>query len=235
MRPQSVAAAVSSLSLACFAGAAAQASGPSQKETREVAAFESVEVSAGIHARVSIGARKVEVEANDDVMSLVETKVEDGRLLIRFKRNSRVWDIGGVTVTVQAPSLRGLEASGGATIQARLARAEKLGIQVSGGGEVKVEEIDVAQLDASGSGGATMELSGKADALRLEFSGGSRLKGKNLSTKTARVSGSGGCTARFRASESVKGEISGGCELHVLGNAAVSVATSGGSSVDKDE
>ena len=223
------------LSFACFAGTRLRGSGHSIKEAREVAAFDAVEVASGIHAQVSIGPRKVEVEADDNVVPLVETRVEDGRLLIRFKPHTNVWGDADVNVVVQAPSIRGLEASGGSRIHAKLARAETLDVQVSGGGEVKAEDVDVSTLDAAGSGGATLELIGKTDKLKLEMSGGTRLKGARLSARSVRIDGSGGCTARFQASELVKGELSGGCDVHVQGKGSSRVSTSGGSSVDWED
>lgn len=230
-----VTAALLTVSFACFGGTPVRGSGHSLKEVREVATFDAVEVSSGVHAQVSIGPRKVEVEADDNILPLVETRVEDGRLLIRFKPHTNIWGSGDVNVVVQAPSIRGLEASGGSRIRARLAKADSLDVEVSGGGEVKAEDVDVAQLDASGSGGATLELIGKADKMKLEMSGGTRLKGSKLSTRTVRIDGSGGCTAEFQASELVKGELSGGCEVHLLGKASSRVSTSGGSSVDWED
>src|SRR6516225_8250122 len=58
-------------------------------EDREVGSFEEVQIASGIRAQISIGpARPIHLEADDDVLSRIETVVEDGTLRVGFKRNS---------------------------------------------------------------------------------------------------------------------------------------------------
>jgi hypothetical protein len=189
-----------------------------------------------MRATVEIGPRgPVEIEADDNLLPLIETEVVDGRLEIRFQRFSNIWGSGGVHIQVRAPVFRYLGASGGAEIVAELEPVEELEVKASGGAEVHARGIDVARLSASGSGGADLELSGVAQRLTLRMSGGTKVKAGRLSARAVRVSGSGGSTAEVRASESLKGELSGGSGVHLIGNASSRVSTSGGSSVDYDD
>ena len=60
-------------------------------EDREVPEFSAVSVAAGIRASVEVGPRKpVHIEADDEVLPLVEARVEDGALHVGFKPNTRL-------------------------------------------------------------------------------------------------------------------------------------------------
>jgi hypothetical protein len=89
------------LSSGCYADAI-RGSGKSAKESRDLPAFDSVEVGSGIHLTVTTGPlQKVLVEADDNVLPLVETRVSDGRLQIGFRRHN-LWNSGDVNVTVRS-------------------------------------------------------------------------------------------------------------------------------------
>ena len=62
-------------------------SGKIVSEKRNVGEFSRLKVSSGIHAEVKRGSQvTVEVETDDNVMDLIETKVENGTLLVRCER-----------------------------------------------------------------------------------------------------------------------------------------------------
>jgi hypothetical protein len=222
------------LSSGCYADAI-RGSGKSAKESRDLPAFDSVEVGSGIHLTVTTGPlQKVLVEADDNVLPLVETRVSDGRLQIGFRRHN-LWNSGDVNVTVQQPAFSALDASGGASIDAVLAAAPALSLEASGGGAIVARGLEIKSLTASASGGARLDLAGVADQVKLEFSGGARLKAAKLRARTVQVDGSGGCTGDIEVTELVRGHLSGGCGLHVIGKASSRVATSGGASIDWDD
>lgn len=221
------------LSFGCY-GDVVRASGRPAKESRELLPFEGVQVSGGIHLTVTTGPRKaVEVEADDKVLPMVETRVDDGKLKIRFNRHG--WGGDDVNVTVQQPKFSSLDASGGASIEAALAPTPDLALEASGGAVILARGLEVGALDASASGGARLELSGVADRVKLRFSGGARLKGARLRARVVQVDGGGGCRGEIEVTELVRGRLSGGCGLRVLGKASSRVATSGGSSVEWDD
>jgi Putative auto-transporter adhesin, head GIN domain len=207
-------------------------------EDREVPPFDSVHVASGIRATVEIGARKpVHLEADKDVLDSVETRVEEGTLHVGFKPHSRwrMWNTGEVTVSIQTPELHAVAGSGGALVRATFTRSTNSAISSSAGSEVHVRGVDAKELAVQGSGGAIVDVGGRADQLSLQLSGGSRFDARRLETKNVEVKGSGGSVAELRASEKVSGSLSGGSEMHVRGGARSTVATSGGSEVSVDD
>jgi hypothetical protein len=205
-------------------------------EDRNVPDFNAVNVASGIRATVEIGPRRpVHVEAEDDVIDLVETRVEDGALHIGFKPHSRWTGESRVKVTIQMPELRAIGASGGAIVRATFTRADDSAIEASGGSEIRARGIDATRLAVHGSGGSQLDVEGRADSLDLQMSGGSQLHGRDLSVKDVELQASGGSVGELRANGRIRGSLSGGSELHVRGGAKARVATSGGSSVEIED
>ena len=215
-----------------FAASAALAAA----EDREVPAFDSVHVASGIRATVAVGARKpVHLEADENVLEAIEIRVEDRTLHVGFKPRSRIWSSGEVTVSIQTPELHAVAGSGGAIVRATFTRWPDCAIAASGGSEVHVRGLDARQLAVEGSGGAILDVSGRADQLELQLSGGSRFDARQFEARNVDVQGSGGSVAELRASGKVRGALSGGSEMHVRGGARASVATSGGSELSVDD
>jgi hypothetical protein len=219
---------------ACVSGFGIRGSGHVVREQRTVPAFTGIEVHGGVHVVLETGPQSVEVETDDNLIGLMETRVEDGRLQIGFQNFTNVWN-AEVHVRIALPEVTYLSASGGSDIRAELAPAEALELSASGGGAVRASGIQVATLTASGSGGARLQMAGSAGDLQLHMSGGTRVKAARLETRSIKVSGSGGCSAEVRAMDTVRGSLSGGCGIHLSGGASSRVKTSGGASVDYDD
>lgn len=206
-------------------------------EDREVPAFSAVYVSAGMRADIAVGPQKpVHIEADADLLPLIETVVEDGALKVRFRRD-RHWMMGArgeVRLTIQTPQLHGVGASGGSIVRAQFTRADGATVQASGGSEIRVRGADATKISAQASGGSILELSGNADSLSLQLSGGSQLHGRDFSAHNADVQQSGGSEAELKVTGKIHGALSGGSQLHATGGARTTVATSGGSEVQVD-
>jgi hypothetical protein len=227
-------AAVSLFSFACFAQV--RRSGNVQHETRVVGEFSGVSVSSGIRGEVQIGKQHVELEADDNVLPLIETIIDDGVLVVRFKPHQWLNIQTPIVVHVTAPSIDALESSGGSGLKAELTSTStnELSIESSGGGDVQAHNVSVKKLKAEVSGGGALILDGSADDVKLSMSGGSRCKGEKLQARVVRIRASGGSTARLAASESVNGSASGGSVIHVRGNPQTHVSSTGGSTVETD-
>lgn len=205
-------------------------------EDREVPEFDAVQVASGIRATVEIGPRKpVRLEADDDVLPLLDVRVEDGALRVGFKPDTHFQGNHRVSVSIQTPRLRAVAASGGSVVRATMTRAEESALLASGGSELHLRGVDADRLSVQGSGGSVLELDGRAATLDLQISGGTRLLGRNLSVKDVVVQASGGSQGELRADGRIRGSLAGGSELHVRGAAKAKVAASGGSSVEIDD
>lgn len=205
-------------------------------EERDVPDFDGLQVASGIRATVEIGPRRpVRVEADDEILPLLEIRVEDGALRVGFKPDTRFHGEHRVSVSIQTPRLRAVAASGGSVVRATMTRAEESALEASGGSELHLRGVDANHLAIQGSGGSVVEVDGRAATLDLQISGGTRLLGPNLCLKDVVVQASGGSQGELRADGRIRGSLSGGSELHVRGGAKAKVAASGGSAVEIED
>ena len=209
---------------------------PARTQDRDVGDFSAVHVASGIHATVDVGPRRpVRIDADDDILPLVDVRIEGDELHVGFKPNTHWTGDRRVNVSIQTPQLRAIAASGGSEIRATLTRGNDAEVDASGGSVIKVRGVDAARLHVQASGGSVLEVAGTADALDLQLSGGSQLHGRDLTLKDVNVQASGGSEAQVRAEGRVRGNLSGGSRVHVRGRASSRVSTSGGSEVSFDD
>jgi hypothetical protein len=185
-------------------------SGPTKVEQRTLESFSRVEVGNGIGLTVHIAeGQTVEVDAQQNILPLVTTKVESGVLKISSAQSFTTST--GVTVTATVPALDGISASGGSQAQ--------------------IDGFDGDRLDVELSGGAGVAATGSATEVTVGSSGGARADLARLAVKTMKVNLSGGATAALNVSDRVTGSASGGAVATVAGGAALDVQVSGGSRV----
>jgi hypothetical protein len=191
---------------------AVRGSGVVKTEDREASGFSEVWLSGSGEVRVEVGnTDSVTVEAEDNILPLLETRVADGRLNLGTKRNASISPTRPIRYHVTVKELTA--------------------IGVAGSGKFHVDGVDARRLtaDISGSGSAT--LAGKADDLRLSVSGSGDYDAAKLITKTAKVEISGSGSATVNASDHVEAQISGSGSVHYLGTPTVEKHVSGSGSV----
>jgi hypothetical protein len=186
--------------------------GPVKTETRTVGAFSRIETTAGIGISVQIGpAGTLEVRAQENILPNILTEVVNGTLRLHSAQSYTTSE--KVEVVVATPNLAG--------------------VVLSGGSVGRIEGLREEALDIELSGGSRLTAIGEATDLALGVSGGSVATLDGLSTRTIKVDGSGGSRATVQASERVEGSASGGTSITVIGDAELSVVTTGASSVGR--
>ena len=186
--------------------------GAVKTEAREVAAFSRIETSAGIDVSVTFAPTpSLEVHAQENLLPLIIAEVKDDTLHLRITRLYTTTE--KVEAILTTPSLTRLVLSGGAHGQITDLQADDVELELSGG----------SRLDATG----------KVTNLALGMSGGSAAGLQDLETRTIKVDASGGCNATVRASGEVRGSATGGSRITVIGEAALSVDTTGNSYVGR--
>jgi hypothetical protein len=223
---------VPALLLSACAFAQVSGNGVAREETREVADFTGVEVGSGLNAKVTVGPKSVRISGDENLVALVRTEVDDGKLEVRLEKGSRVKGTSKLRITISSPQVTSVGASGGAVVEAEASASSNFAAAASGGGEVDVRNVDAKALAVDASGGAVVKVKGRTDALAVEASGGSEVHAQELSVKTLAVDASGGCAVKANPSESIAAELSGGSTVHVDSSPARrAVSTSGGSEV----
>src|SRR5215472_17715745 len=155
---------------------AVEGSGNIKEESRNVGDFSSVSVQQGVSANISVGSkRSVTVSADDNLLPLVRTDVDNGRLIIGLSQGN-IRSSGTIRVNVTTPELKAVAASGGSAVSVEGTTGSTFDVEGSGGGVLTVNKAKADQIKASASGGARVTLSGAANELKVHMSGGAGIK-----------------------------------------------------------
>jgi hypothetical protein len=208
--------------------------GTMSTEQRNVTGFTGAETHGDIDIVAAQGGFNVKVEADQNLLQYIETNVENGRLIVRFRDGISVMDYKTAKVYVTAPELNAFETHGSGNIssQGKMADKNKMDIKISGSGDIQLElDCPVVKTETSGSGNIT--LSGEAKNVSCETTGSGDIKAGNLKAETVKISVHGSGDAEVFASESLTVEVFGSGDVHYKGEPKISTSIHGSGSVTK--
>jgi hypothetical protein len=160
---------------ACGGNRVLVGSGKMATQDRPVGSFSEVEITGIGKAIITQGSStSLRVEADDNLISDVESKVEGNRLKLEFKRGLRITN-ANITYHITVQNLMVLE--------------------TAGDGNVEADNLTVPNLQVKIGGLGDMRLGGKADNLDLQMGGAGNLKAEKLELTTAKVVISGAGSA----------------------------------------
>ena len=228
------------LSLACaplFVQAATLGSGKSVTETRTVPEFQAIALAGAMDLLVRQGAQQLQVQAEDNLLPLLETVVENtshgATLLVRWKKGINVYTRGKVQVTVSVPRLAALSAAGAGDMKIESFTTPALQVALSGSGDAWLEGLSTDELGVRISGSGDVRGSGKATKLKVGIAGSGdvRLADLRADDVTVKIAGSG--DAAVNASKTLEVSIAGSGDVTYTGNASLKSSVAGSGSVSK--
>lgn len=209
------------------------------EETRQVSGFNSIGSGGSFDVHIKIdGTESLKISGRAETISQIETKVEDGRLQIRWKDHWKNHDEnhwGKINIYVNAKSLSDVSnaGSGAMTIDGTMAGGH-VNIALSGSGSIS-SAVKADELHAAISGSGSIHLEGKADEAEVNISGSGSFDSKELKTNNARVHIAGSGNAYLVADKSISGHIAGSGDVIYSGNATEEdVKTAGSGRVRKE-
>ncbi|MGN6421180.1 MAG: head GIN domain-containing protein [Pseudobacter sp.] len=212
--------------------------GPSVKQERTVNSFNRITSAIDDITYVTQeGNFKLTIEAQQNILDKIETPVLNERLIIRFKKGTRLGSHDPVVVRVSAPVIKGLGVEGSSDLQATndIVCNEGLDLHLSGSGDVKVKGIDVTgELTASISGsGSISALSGWASNAKFSISGSGGIYMLPVTVKKVKAEISGSGNVKTKATETLDAKISGSGNVWYEGNPQITTSISGSGKVSK--
>ena len=174
-------------------------SGVVKTESRDVNGFSEIALSAIGEVHVERSDKdSLTVEAEDNVLPLLETTVKDGKLTLSPKNNSSISPTKPIVYRITARQLDAVSISGSGSMNATNVHAKTFSIAVSGSGKVNA--------------------SGKADSLKIGISGSAAADTSNLPVASARISVSGSGKVVVNAKETLDVSVVGSGSIDYLGN-----------------
>ncbi|SDM74611.1 Putative auto-transporter adhesin, head GIN domain [Daejeonella rubra] len=209
----------------------------SSDENRTVSGFSGISSSGSYNVFITMGNKEsLRLEGSSDIISQIETTVENGILKIRNKKqmNMRNWNSGGkVNIYIEAKTLHGITLSGSGDIDVRgMVKSTQLTNTISGSGSIS-QSMDVENFVAVISGSGKINAKGKAENAKITIAGSGDFEGKGLQTTNAstKVSGSGNIT--ISADKSLEALMSGSGNIQYSGNPSLKSTKSGSGSISR--
>lgn len=214
-------------------------SGQVATETRQVAAFEAIATAGAIDLVVRQAATaSVQVEADDNLLPLVETVVEEGRrgrtLVVRLKRGESVSTKRSIVVTVNAPALTSLGTAGAGDVRVEGLKTPALRLSIAGSSDVHITDLDTQRFDLSIAGSGDVVAAGRAATVSVGISGSGDADLAALVADDVKVRIAGTGDASVTANRALDVSVVGSGDVRYGGNAtAVKLTTAGSGTVSK--
>ncbi len=208
-------------------------SGKIISETRDVKDFHSVSLSGSGDLIITQGSSEsLRIDAEDNIMPLLESEVRGGTLYLGFKPNlGAVMNTQPVKFYLGVKTLDSAVLSGSGSIQADSLKATNFSLTSSGSGNINIPSLtaDTLILTITGSGNAS--IGGVVGQQTAQVSGSGEYQAGSLDTQqtTAVVTGSG--TETVWARDSLNITLSGSGSVSYYGKPAVNQVITGSGKV----
>jgi hypothetical protein len=222
----------------CFgAGGAVRGSGAIVSQTRDLPAFDSISVDYPAAVTISQGAaQSVTVEADDNFLPQLTTRVVDGTLHIEvtgIAYGQRVTPSREVRISLTVKDLQQLDLSSAGSVKVEGLETGVLNVDVSGAGSLTLSRLSVQTLSVDLSGAGSVTAGGTAQSLRVDISGVGSFHGGELAAQNAQVDISGMGSAVVWVKSQLTADISGTGSVSYYGSPAIQKDVSGLGSVRK--
>jgi hypothetical protein len=208
----------------------AQGSGHVITENRALNAFSRISASGISVLNITQGEPpSLTVEADDNILPLIETEVNGDTLRIGYKLGkwSGIRATKPVTVSVTMKRLSDLDVSGSIQIRAGSIAAESLTIRGGGATELTVSALTAQTLKVHINGSAKCDIAGTVGSQSVQGSGAIHYSAAKLRSRSAEVDISGAANVTVWATEDLDVRASGAGEVSYYGKPRVTNEVSG--------
>lgn len=214
---------------------AIEGSGNVVTEARDVSGFNAVSLGGEGVLTITVGEKEaLTVTADDNLLEYIETKVEDGRLSIGWKREAWRTNFRSSTpikYDLTVVELGALAVSGSASVRAEALTAEDFNIAVSGSADIEIRNLETGTFSVAISGCGDVLVAGEADAVAIAISGSGVYRGGDLMSRSASCAISGSGDVTVWAEEALEVGVSGSGAVAYYGEPSVRQEISGSGSV----
>lgn len=205
-------------------------------ETRAVPEFQGIRLSGSMNLVVRQGdSQSVRVQADDNLLALLETVVESGKdgpaLKVQWKKGQSFYIRSKVLVTVVVPKLTSLAAAGSGDISVEAFSTPVFKLAISGSGDVKLVGLNTADLGIQISGSGDVAGTGSASKLKISIAGSGNVRLAEMKSDDVSVAIAGSGDAAVQAQKTLQVNIAGSGDVSYTGNPTVKSSVAGSGSV----
>jgi Putative auto-transporter adhesin, head GIN domain len=209
-------------------------SGVIKTETRDVTGFTGIGLSLPAKVSLTQGDKEgVTIEAEDNILPMIETLVEDHTLKIRWKEKFSSMRVGKIKINVTAKTIERLVVAGSGDIRAEQLSAGNLKVSIAGSGDISIKTLRADALKVSISGSGDFSAGGSANSLAVSIAGSGDVKAQKLETKSATVTIAGSGDALVWATDSLSVKVAGSGDVAYYGDPTISKSVLGSGSLKR--
>ncbi len=209
-------------------------SGQVVTETRAISDISTVELRGRGEIIVNQGDEEsLTIEAEDNVMSLIDTRVSGKTLTLDFNTGwiRTVIPRRGIKYYLTLSNPREFIISGSGSLDATDISVDSFMLQVNGSGKAYVSNLTADRLESGVNGSGELVLNGDVREQRIEISGSANYTAVNLVSDIADVKISGSGKTELNVQSELNVRISGSGEVFYRGNPRVNKNVSGSGEV----
>lgn len=198
-------------------------------QTRNTGAFEGIRVLGGMDVVLRSGSDyAVKVEADENLLNYILTDKDGDALVIKTRNGYNLNPRAGMKVYITAPSLEAIKITGSGSVlsQSKVSATNKLDIDVTGSGDVKLD-VAAPEVEAEATGSGNIILSGMTRSFKGEINGSGELRCFGLLSENTDVDISGSGSAQVYASKRLDVRISGSGDVAYKGAPTINQRISG--------
>lgn len=203
-------------------------SGKSITEERPIEGVDSVVLAFVGDLRITQGdEEKLVITADDNVMPLITTEVNDGVLTIGSKSTLGLQATTELRYDLTVRDLRSVRLAGAGNLGMDGFQTDDLALAITGAGSMSAQNLDVSNLDVALNGLGSLEVSGEADRQEVGLTGSGDYSAGDLRSGVADVTLSGLGSITIWATEKLDATISGAGNIEYYGDPEVTKQISG--------
>ena len=206
------------------------------KEVRNLEKFNHISLSIAAKVFITQGSEcRLEIEANEDDLTKIETIVKNGKLDIKTKG----WTSnlkGNIIINITMPELKGLSVAGsGSIIASSKFTCQDLNLAVTGSGAIKMDKLAVREVDATITGSGNIKLSGEpvATELSLTITGSGSYSAEGLKVDEANITITGSGSAKIHVVRDLSTNITGSGSVLYQGDPMINANSTGSGKTKK--
>jgi hypothetical protein len=209
-------------------------SGRLQTESRAPGSFQAISIKGPIRMVLRQGSREaIEVTADDNLLPLIETRVENAMLKVGPRKGISYSSRNPVTVTVDFVALKELAVGGSGDVVGQAMKASTLEVAIGGSGTVRLPKLQASTLSLTIGGSGDFESSGRTGRFSVGIGGSGSVHAEELDADDVSVNIGGSGDASVRANRTLDVSVGGSGDVVYSGAAVVKTSIAGSGSVRK--
>jgi hypothetical protein len=211
---------------------AVRGSGKVVEETREVSGFDKVLLEGSGDLFIEQGDQEgLRIQAEDNIIPLMQIEVKNNQLRIGFKPNISVNPTQPMNFYLTVKNLTEVNLAGSGNATLKPIKTSGMALMIGGSGNITAANLTADTLKVQVFGSGNLHVDGQVKDLTVELNGSGDFDGLDLKSTTANVTSTGSGSANVNASETLNVKITGSGSVSYRGKPTVSQSIVGSGDV----